>query len=97
MEDVFGTDPDPHEAVFEDDPGQQEDEGLVAAVEGGDIGGGELPQRQQVQVVGQGPEDGEGRRPLQEDLQGHPVLSKEPAALPAGAAARCLTIPLEMF
>ena len=75
-EGVSGTDPDAHEAVFEDDPGQQEDEGLVAAVEGRDVSGGELPQRQQVQVIGQGPEDGEGCGPLQEDLQGHPVLSK---------------------
>lgn len=30
---VLDTDPHTHEAVFEDDPGQEEDESLVAAVE----------------------------------------------------------------
>jgi len=35
-----GTDPNAHEPVFEDDPRQQEDEGLVAAVERGHVGGG---------------------------------------------------------
>lgn len=53
----FHTDPNTHEAVLENDPGQEKDEGLVAAVEGGHISGGQLLQGQQVQVVGQRPQD----------------------------------------
>ena len=83
MEDVFGTDPDPHEAVFEDDPGQQEDEGLVAAEECRGVGGVDLPQGLQVQVVGEDPQQTERRHLGEEHLGRQPVVPEEPAALPA--------------
>lgn len=51
------TDPDTHEAILENDPGQEKDKGLVAAVEGRHVGGGQLLQGQEVQVVGQRPQD----------------------------------------
>lgn len=57
VEERYATDPDTHEAILENDPGQQKDKGLVAAVEGRHVGGGQLLQSQQVQIVGQRPED----------------------------------------
>lgn len=76
------TDPHTHEAILQNDPGQKKDEGLVAAVEGRNVSGGQLLQSQEVKVVGQCPQDGERRRPLHKELEGHPVFSKEPAAFP---------------
>lgn len=80
----FHTDPNAHEAILEDDPGQEKDEGLVAAVEGRDVSGGEFLQSQEVQVVGERPQDGEGCCPLYKELESHPFLPKELAALPDG-------------
>lgn len=54
----------------------------MAAVEGRHVSGGQLLQGQEVKVVGQRPQNGERRRPLHEELESHPVFSKEPAALP---------------
>lgn len=79
----YTTDPDTHEAILENDPGQEKDKGLVAAVEGRHVGGSQLLQGQEVQVVGQRPQDWEGRRPLYKKFQSHAVLPEEPAALPA--------------
>ena len=78
----FHTDPDAHEAILEDDPGQEEDEGLVAAVERWDVGGSQFLQGQQVQVVGQSPQDWKRCCSFYKKLESHPVLPKEPAALP---------------
>lgn len=82
VEQCSATDPDTHEAILENDPGQEKDKGLVAAVEGWHVGGGQLLQGQEVQVVSQRPQDWEGRRPLHKKFQSHAVLPKEPAALP---------------
>lgn len=79
---LFHTDPNTHETVLQNDPGQEKDKSLVAAVQGGDIGGGEFFQGHEVQVVGQCPQDGEGGSSLYEKLESHPVFPKEPAALP---------------
>lgn len=51
------TDPNTHEPILENDPGQEKDKGLVAAVEGRDISGGQLLQGQEVQIVGQCAQD----------------------------------------
>lgn len=53
----YTTDPDTHEAILENDPGQEKDKGLVAAVEGRHVSGSQLLQGQKVQVVGQRPQD----------------------------------------
>lgn len=82
----FQTDPDAHEPILQDDPGQEEDEGLVAAVESGHVSGGEFLQGQEVQVVCQSPQDGERCCPLNKQLERHPILSKELTAFPGGGS-----------
>lgn len=54
----------------------------MAAVEGRYVGGGQLLQGQEIKVVGQRPQDWEGRCPLHKKFQSHAVLPEEPAALP---------------
>lgn len=51
------TDPNTHEAILENDPGQEKDKGLVAAVESRDVRGCQLLQGQEVQVIGQCQQD----------------------------------------
>lgn len=82
------TDPNAHESVLQDNPGQEKDEGLVAAVESGHVCGSQLLQGQQVQVVGQCPQDGERRCSLYKKLESHAILSKELAALPEQTTQR---------
>lgn len=78
----FHTDPNTHETVLENNPGQEKDKSFVAAVEGRDISGGQFLQGHEVQVVGQCPQDWEGCCSLYEKLESHPILPKELAALP---------------
>lgn len=79
---ISHTHPHPHEAILENNPGQEKDEGLVAAVEGRHVSGSQLLQGQEVKVVGKCPQNGEGCCLLHKELESHPVFSKEPAALP---------------
>lgn len=55
--------PDPHEAVSEYNPRQQEDEGLVTTEERRRVCCVDLPERLQVQVVGEDPQQAKGRYP----------------------------------
>ena len=79
---ISDTHPHTHEAILENNPGQEKDEGLVAAVEGWHVGSRQLLQGQEVKVVGQCPQDGKWCRLLHKELESHPVFSKEPAAFP---------------
>lgn len=77
------THPDPHETVSEDDPGQQEDEGFVTAEECRHVCRVDLPERLQVQVVGEDPQEAEGRHLGEEHLGCQPVVPEKPTTLPA--------------
>lgn len=77
------THPDPHEAVSEYNPRQQEHEGLVAAEERRRVCCVDLPEGLQVQVVGEDPQQAEWSHLGEEHPGREAVVSEETTALPA--------------
>lgn len=76
------THPDPHEAVSEYDPGQQEDKGLVTTEERRHVRCVDLPEGLQVQVVGEDPQQAERSHLGEKHLGCEPVVPEKPTALP---------------
>lgn len=79
------THPDPHEAVSEYNPRQQEDEGLVTTEERRGVCRVDLPERLQVQVAGEDPQQAKGRHLGENHLGRQTVVPEKAAALPAQA------------
>lgn len=78
----FYTNPNTHEPILQDNPWQEKHKGFVAAVESGDISGGQFLQGEEVQVVCQRRQDWERCCPLYKKLESHPILPKELTAFP---------------
>ena len=76
------THPDPHEAVSEYNPRQQEDEGLVTTEERRHVCCVDLPEGLQVQVVGEDPQQAKGSDLGEKHLGCQSVVPEKPAALP---------------
>lgn len=76
------THPDPHEAVSEYNPRQQEDEGLVTTEECWHVCCVDLPEGLQVQVVGEDPQQAKGSYLGEKHLRCQPVVPEKPTALP---------------
>lgn len=76
------THPDPHEAVSEHNPRQQEDEGLVTTEECGHVCCVDLPEGLQVKVVGEDPQQAKGRNLGEKHLGRQSIVPEKPTAFP---------------
>lgn len=76
------THPDPHEAVSEHNPRQQEDKGLVTTEERGHVCCVDLPEGLQVKVVGEDPQQAKGRNLGEKHLGCQSIVPEKPTALP---------------
>ena len=76
------THPDPHEAVSEYNPRQQENKGLVTTEERRHVCCVDLPEGLQVQVVGEDPQQTKGSYLGDKHLGGQSVVPEKPTALP---------------
>jgi len=91
---LVDTHSDPHKAVSEYNPRQQEDEGLVTTEQRWGVSCVDLPEGLQVQVVGEDPQQAKGSHLGEKHLGCQPVIPEKPTALPVPKhnAEHCVSV-----